>query len=92
MLADEDVSRFEAFSGPLWNQVNVRTRLKGQQSFLEIDSVANGSTINTLLGLPTGGAEDFGETLSFVKNNGETLTVVYEFKMENPLDFNAGAL
>jgi hypothetical protein len=92
LIADRDGSRFEAFAGPGWNQAHLRTRTKGQDSFLQIDSQPNGSNLNSLLGLPAGGALDFGETIPFVKRTGEVLTIVYEFNYNNSTLFTAGAL
>lgn len=92
MLTDRDVGRFEFFSGPSWNQCHLRTRTKGQDAFLQIDSSANGSLLNTLLGYPSGGAQDFGETLPFQKATGEVLTIVYRFDLNFSTLFTGSAL
>lgn len=83
--------RLEAFDDSQ-EHVSLRANTDGQDSFIEIDTTANGSSINTLLGISSGGDERFGQTLTFVKANGEVLSVVYEFRVDARNKFGGGAL
>jgi hypothetical protein len=59
--------------GFLW----LRGTVAGNNSIVDVDSVANGSTANTPLGIPSGGQSKTGVTQSVTKLYDDALTITY---------------
>ena len=67
--------------GYLW----IRGTVAGGNSTVDVDSVANGSTANTPLGIATGGATKTGITQSVTKAYDDALTITYRVAISGDL-------
>lgn len=67
--------------GFLW----LRSTVAGDNSDLDLDSVANGSTANTKLGWSTAGKADTGTTQSVTKAQNDALTIIYRVEISGDL-------
>jgi len=67
--------------GYLW----IRSTVAGDNSQVDLDSVASGSSANVKLGFPTGGANDVGTTQPVTKGQNDALTIIYRLNMSGDL-------